>query len=202
MTTRGRVRDHSRPGIGMRAPSYRNMSSRGEIMFPEQFAGKWVILFGHVEDFMPMNEAELAELETLNKEFTENNCSIIALYEGDPQKLIEKYSALKTGKASVAKIKQSLLVTIVDDRSGDVARRFGILNMPPNSPEDMRIFYIIDPAGFIRTILVYHPESIKEHYKDILRVVIALKKSDSMANDLHNEGVHPLKAYNRVALSV
>ena len=80
MATRGRGREHSRPGIGMRAPSYRNMSSRGEIMFPEQFAGKWVILFGHVEDFMPINKTELFELEILNKDFSENNCSIIALY--------------------------------------------------------------------------------------------------------------------------
>jgi len=202
MTARGRVRDHSRPGIGMRAPSYRNMSSRGEITFPEQYAGKWVILFGHVEDFIPINNAELFELETINKEFSDNNCSIIALYEGDPRHLIEKYSVLKTVRSPIVKIQQSLSVTIVDDRSGDVARRFGILNMPSESPDDMRIFYIIDPAGFIRTILVYHPESIKQHYKDILGVVIALKKSDTIVRDGDHDIARPLRAFNRVALSV
>jgi len=202
MTARGRARDHSRPGIGMRAPSYRNMSSRGEIMFPEQFAGKWVILFGHVEDFMPMNHAEQVELEAINKELSDNNCSIIALYEGDPQFLIEKYSTLGKGKTSLTKFKESLPLTIVDDRSGDVARRFGILNMPSDSIDDMRIFYIIDPAGFIRTILVYHPESIKEHYKDILGVVIALKKSDMIVHNQDYCVARPLRAYNRVALSI
>ncbi len=37
----------SLPRIGEKAPSFKAVTTQGEISFPEQYAGSWVILFSH-----------------------------------------------------------------------------------------------------------------------------------------------------------
>ena len=39
------------PLIGDQAPSFKAVTTQGEINFPEDFSGKWVILFSHPADF-------------------------------------------------------------------------------------------------------------------------------------------------------
>jgi peroxiredoxin (alkyl hydroperoxide reductase subunit C) len=35
------------PRIGDKAPSFKADTTQGEIRFPEQYAGSWIILFSH-----------------------------------------------------------------------------------------------------------------------------------------------------------
>ena len=39
------------PLIGDKAPSFEAVTTQGPIKFPEDYAGKWVILFSHPADF-------------------------------------------------------------------------------------------------------------------------------------------------------
>ena len=39
------------PLIGDKAPSFDAVTTQGSIKFPEDYAGKWVILFSHPADF-------------------------------------------------------------------------------------------------------------------------------------------------------
>lgn len=48
------------PRIGEKAPAFRAVTTQGEIEFPKQYAGKWVILFSHPADFTPVCTRKLS----------------------------------------------------------------------------------------------------------------------------------------------
>ena len=41
------------PLIGDKAPAFKAVTTQGEINFPQDFSGKWVILFSHQETLLP-----------------------------------------------------------------------------------------------------------------------------------------------------
>ena len=46
------------PRIGDKAPEFKAITTQGEINFPGDYEGKWVILFSHPADFTPVCTSE------------------------------------------------------------------------------------------------------------------------------------------------
>ena len=57
------------PRIGDKAPEFRAMTTQGEIHFPNDFSGKWKILFSHPADFTPVCTTEFMTFTTRQKKF-------------------------------------------------------------------------------------------------------------------------------------
>ena len=66
---------------------------------------------------------------------------------------------------------------IIADRSGELARKYGMISSDVSNTETVRNVYIIDDKGIIRTILVY-PMQIGRCIPEILRIVEALQVTD------------------------
>ena len=65
------------PLIGEKAPSFKAQTTMGEINFPEDKAGKWVVLFSHPADFTPVCTTEFLGFQDLKEEFDKINTDLL-----------------------------------------------------------------------------------------------------------------------------
>ncbi len=65
--------------IGDQAPPSRPSPPQGEIDFPKQFAGSWIILFSHPADFTPVCTTEFITFASMEQQFAEANCKLVGL---------------------------------------------------------------------------------------------------------------------------
>lgn len=66
---------------------------------------------------------------------------------------------------------------VIADRSGEIARQYGMISNTVNTTATVRNVYIIDDKGIIRTILIY-PMNVGRCIPEILRVIKALQTAD------------------------
>ena len=67
------------PLIGDKAPAFKAVTTQGEISFPEDYKGKWVILFSHPADFTPVCTTEFMTFASMIEEFKSLNTELIGL---------------------------------------------------------------------------------------------------------------------------
>ena len=66
---------------------------------------------------------------------------------------------------------------IISDRSGEIARKYGMIATDISNTETVRNVFIIDDKGKIRTILIY-PMNVGRWIPEIMRIVQALQVAD------------------------
>lgn len=164
------------PLIGDPAPSFKATTTQGEINFPEDYEGKWVILFSHPADFTPVCTTEFMTFTRMLDEFKELNTELIGL----------SVDSLYSHIAWLRKIKElewngmkDLDVTfpLIEDIKMDVANKFGMIQPNQSSTQAVRAVFVIDPKGVIRTIL-YYPLSTGRNFDELKRIIQALQKTD------------------------
>ena len=82
---------------------------------------------------------------------------------------------------------------VIADRSGEIARKYGMISNAINSTQTVRNVFIIDDKGIVRAILVY-PMNVGRCILEILRIIEALQindcnKSSTPANWIPGEPV-------------
>ena len=74
------VEQYRMPLLGEKAPEFTAVTTQGEINFPSDYKGKWVILFSHPADFTPVCTTEFMTFATLADEFRKDlNCELVGL---------------------------------------------------------------------------------------------------------------------------
>ena len=66
---------------------------------------------------------------------------------------------------------------VIADRSGEIARKYGMISNNVSTTETVRNVFIIDDKGIVRTILIY-PLNVGRCIPEIIRVVEALQMAD------------------------
>ena len=67
------------PRIGDPAPAFTAVSTQGEMSFPGDYAGRWVILFSHPADFTPVCTSEFMTFAAMQDEFAAYNTALVGL---------------------------------------------------------------------------------------------------------------------------
>ena len=166
------------PLIGDKAPSFRAVTTQGEISFPEDYNGNWVILFSHPADFTPVCTTEFMTFASMQDEFEALNTKLIGL---SVDSLYAHIAWLRTIHEKIEyKGMKNVEVTfpLIEDIKMDVARKFGMIQPNSSKTQAVRAVFIMDPEGIVRTIL-YYPSSTGRNFDEIKRIVIALQKADN-----------------------
>ncbi len=164
------------PLIGEKAPSFEAVTTQGVIHFPEDYKGKWVILFSHPADFTPVCTTEFMTFAAMAKDFEALNVELIGL---SVDSLYAHIAWLRKIQELEWKGYKNLEVKfpLIEDIKMDVAKRFGMIQPGQSTTQAVRAVFFIDPEGVIRTIL-YYPLALGRNFDEIKRIVIALQKAD------------------------
>ncbi len=153
--------------IGQKAPEFEAITTFGNIKLKD-YEGKWLVLFSHPGDFTPVCTTEMIAFTRAHTYFKKINTELLGLsIDSNSSHLAWVYDIYcKTG------IKVSF--PIIADRSGEIARKYGMIANDISKTETVRNVFIIDDKGIIKTILVY-PMNVGRFVPEILRVVVALQ---------------------------
>lgn len=171
-------KNFSMPRIGDKAPSFKAITTQGNINFPEDYAGKWTILFSHPADFTPVCTSEFMTFATMQKDFEALNTQLVGL---SVDGLYSHIAWLRTIKEKIEyKGMKDVEVTfpLIEDITMEVANKYGMISPGESTTKAVRAVFFIDPKGIIRTI-IYYPLSLGRNFDEIKRVVIGLQTADN-----------------------
>lgn len=166
------------PLIGDDAPAFEALTTQGVIKFPEDYKGKWVILFSHPADFTPVCTTEFITFASMMDEFKELNTELVGL---SVDSLYAHIAWLRTIQEKIEwKGHKNVEVTfpLIEDIRMHVASKYGMIQPNQSNTQAVRAVFIIDPKAKIRTIL-YYPLSIGRNFDEIKRIILALQKADA-----------------------
>ncbi len=167
---------YTMPLIGDPAPSFRAVTTQGDINFPADYKGKWVILFSHPADFTPVCTTEFMTFAAMDDEFKELNTELVGLSVDSLFAHIawlRKIQELEWNDYKDIEVKFPLIVDI----KMDVANKYGMIQPGQSDTQAVRAVFVVDPKGIIRTIL-YYPLSMGRNFDEIKRIIQALQKAD------------------------
>ncbi|MDY0100667.1 MAG: peroxiredoxin [Bacilli bacterium] len=166
----------SMPLIGEKAPAFTAITTQGDINFPKDYEGKWVILFSHPADFTPVCTTEFMTFASMADDFKALNTELVGL----------SVDSLYAHIAWLRKIKEiewkdfkdiEVHFPLIEDIKMDVAKLYGMIQPGQSNTQAVRAVFVVDPKGIIRTIL-YYPLSMGRNFDELKRIILALQKAD------------------------
>ena len=156
--------------IGQKAPDFEATTSCGPRTLND-YKGKWLVLFSHPGDFTPVCTTEMIAFARAYTYFQQMNTELLGLsIDSNPSHLAWIYDIYcRTG------IK--LPFPIIADRSGQIARKYGMISNDVSTTQTVRNVFIIDDKGIVRAIFVY-PLNVGRFIPEIIRTVQALQMAD------------------------
>ena len=170
---------HKMPLIGDDAPAFEAVTTQGNINFPADYKGKWVILFSHPADFTPVCTTEFMTFASMMKEFKDLNTELVGLSVDSLYSHIAWLRKIQDIEWN-GKKHMEVKFPLIEDIRMEVANKYGMIQPGASNTQAVRAVFIIDPKGKIRTIL-YYPLSTGRNFAEIKRLIIALQKADADA---------------------
>ncbi len=166
------------PLIGDEAPSFKAKTTMGDVSFPEDFKGKWVVFFSHPADFTPVCTTEFMSFASMQEELREINTELIGL---SIDSLYSHIAWLRTIKEKIeykGMKNVEVLFPVIEDLSMEVSKKFGMVQPNVSTTQAVRAVFVIDPNSKIRAI-IYYPLTTGRNMDEIKRLIVAMQKSDA-----------------------
>jgi peroxiredoxin 2/4 len=160
--------------IGQKAPAFVAQSTKGEINFPKDYAGKWVVLFSFPNIDAPICSMEVVKFATQLQSFKNMNCSILGISTHSNNAYSKWIDGLKIQHPDV-----DFNYPIIADVKKKVADKYNLIHTYANSTKMIRAIYLIDPTGVIRVVM-YYPMTNGRSIYEIKRILSALILSDKI----------------------
>jgi peroxiredoxin (alkyl hydroperoxide reductase subunit C) len=164
------------PLIGETAPSFTAESTNGKITFPDDYYGKWKILFSHPAAFTPVCTSELIELAEMQQDLDKLDTKVIVVSTDG----ISSHIAWKKSMEAIRyndKVTPKIEFPLVSDGTLEISKKYGMIHSYTSSTKDIRGVFIIDPNEKIRAIFFY-PMNVGRNMDEIKRTLMALQMAD------------------------
>ncbi|ACL70046.1 peroxiredoxin [Halothermothrix orenii] len=158
------------PLIGDRFPEMEVKTTHGVKNLPEDYKGKWFILFSHPADFTPVCTTEFVAFQKRFDEFKKMDAELIGL------SIDQVFSHIKWVEWINDNLDVEIKFPVIADDTGRVASKLGLIH-PNKGTNTVRAVFIVDPEGIVRAIL-YYPQELGRNMDEILRMVKGLQISD------------------------
>ena len=158
------------PVIGEQFPEIEVKTTHGVKKLPNDYKGKWFVLFSHPADFTPVCTTEFVAFQKRKDKFDELNCELIGL------SVDQVFSHIKWVEWIKEKTGVEITFPIIADDMGQVAQKLGMIH-PKKGTNTVRAVFIVDDKGIIRLIL-YYPQEVGRNIDEIVRAVKALQTTD------------------------
>ena len=158
------------PLIGEEFPKLTVKTTQGIKNLPDDYRGKWFVLFSHPADFTPVCTTEFVAFQMKKEEFDKLNCELIGLSIDQVFSHIKWIEWIKENRG------YEITFPIIADDMGEVAKRLGMIHTKKGT-NTVRAVFIVDDKGIVRAIL-YYPQEVGRNINEILRTVKALQTSD------------------------
>lgn len=165
------------PRIGDKAPSFTADSTKGEINFPADYAGKWIIFFSHPADFTPVCTTEFKRLAGMEREFEKLNTQLVGISVDKEYTHKIWIESLNKQMAKEGKKKRVVNFPVVSDVDKKIVTKYGMIHPNESKSQTVRSVFIIDPKGKVRTIFFY-PIANGRGFNEIKRMLTALQETD------------------------
>ena len=165
------------PRIGDPAPAFTAVTTQGDISFPADYEGSWVILFSHPADFTPVCTTEFMTFAGIAEDLRALNCELIGL---SIDSTFSHIAWLRTIQERIEwKGMKNVRVEfpVIADLTMEVARKYGMVQPGASNTQAVRAVFFIDPKATIRA-LVYYPLSNGRNFDEIKRLLVAMQTSD------------------------
>ena len=165
------------PTIGETAPAFTAETTQGPIKFPDDYKGKWVILFSHPADFTPVCTTEFATFASMQEELKKLNCELIGLSIDSTYSHIAWLRNIKEKVEFRGMKNLEVNFPVIADIKMEVSKKYGMLQPAASDTKAVRAVFYIDPESKIRA-LIYYPLSNGRNFDEIKRLLIAMQTAD------------------------
>jgi len=168
----------SMPRIGDAAPIFKAVTTQGDINFPGDYKGKWVILFSHPADFTPVCTSEFMTFAKREPEFSALNCKLVGLSIDGLHSHIAWLRTIKEKIEFNGMKNMEVTFPLIEDITMNVAKKYGMIQPGESSTQAVRAVFFIDPKGIVRAI-IYYPLSLGRNFDELKRALIAMQTADA-----------------------
>lgn len=165
------------PQLGKPVPAFTAITTQGEVNFPADYAGHWVVFFSHPADFTPVCTSEFMTFAHLERDFAAINTKLLGLSIDSLYGHIAWLRTIKEKMEFRGWKDVEVKFPLIEDISMDIARQYGMIQPGEATTQAVRAVFIVDPEGILRTML-YYPLSAGRNMQEILRVIKALQVAD------------------------
>ena len=158
------------PLIGEEFPEMEVQTTHGRKKLPNDFKGKWFVLFSHPADFTPVCTTEFVAFQRRFEEFKKLDCELIGL------SIDQVFSHIKWVEWIKENLEEEIKFPVIADDTGRVAKMLGLIH-PNKGTNTVRAVFIVDPEEIIRAML-YYPQELGRNMDEILRMVRGLQTND------------------------
>jgi peroxiredoxin (alkyl hydroperoxide reductase subunit C) len=165
------------PLIGEKAPSFTAETTQGLIKFPDDYKGKWVILFSHPADFTPVCTTEFVTFASMQEELRKLNCELIGLSIDSTYSHIAWLRNIKEKVEFKGMKNMEVTFPVIADLKMEVSKMYGMLQPTASDTKAVRAVFYIDPESKVRA-LIYYPLSNGRNFDEVKRLLIAMQTAD------------------------